>query len=72
MEFVGCSGTDSHRQKWEPTTFIMFGIVALVAVLAGISYGKVNNHFTSQNLTKTVELVAEDTGLNFKENPSVL
>jgi hypothetical protein len=45
----------------------MVGIVALVAAFAGISYGVVNNYLTSKNLTKTVELVTENTGLNFKD-----
>jgi ribonuclease HI len=48
------TGTISHRDKKE-LTVIVLRIAALVAALAGISYGIIANHVTAKNLTKVVE-----------------
>jgi hypothetical protein len=48
------TGTTSHRDKRE-ITLIVLGIIALIAALAGISYGVIANHVTAENLTKVVE-----------------
>jgi hypothetical protein len=41
------TGTASHRDKREGTLIIL-GITALVAALAGISYGVIANHVTAK------------------------
>jgi hypothetical protein len=41
------TGTASHRDKRE-VTLIVLGITALVAALAGISYGVIANHVTAK------------------------
>jgi hypothetical protein len=46
-EFSQQTGTASHRDKRE-VTLIVLGITALVAALAGISYGVIANHVTSK------------------------
>jgi ribonuclease HI len=45
------TGTTSHRDKRE-VTLLVLGIAALVAALAGITYGVIANHVTAKILTK--------------------
>jgi hypothetical protein len=59
-------GTASHRDKRE-VTLIVLGITALIAALAGISYGVIANHVTSKNLTKVVEDTSDQVGLAIKD-----
>jgi DNA-binding CsgD family transcriptional regulator len=54
LNFSQRTGTTSHRDKRE-ITLIVLGITALIAALAGISYGVVANHVTAKYLTKVVE-----------------
>jgi hypothetical protein len=46
---------------------IVLGITALVAALAGISYGVIANHVTAKNLTKVVEDTSDQAGLAIKD-----
>jgi hypothetical protein len=48
-------------------TLIVLGRTALVAALAGISYGVVANHVTAKNLTKVVEDTSDQVGLAIKD-----
>jgi ribonuclease HI len=56
------TGTASHRDKRE-VTVIVLGRTALVAALAGISYGIIANHVTAKNLTKVIEDISDQVGL---------
>jgi ribonuclease HI len=58
--------TAFHRNKRE-VTLIVLGITALVAALAGISYGVIANHVTAKNLTKVVEDTSDQVGLAIKD-----
>jgi hypothetical protein len=60
------TGTACHRDKRE-VTLIVLGITALVAALAGISYGVIANHVTAENLTKVVEDTSDQVGLAIKD-----
>jgi hypothetical protein len=59
-------GTASHRIKRE-IILIVLGITALIAVLAGISYGVIANYETAKNLTKVVEGTSDQVGLAIKD-----
>jgi hypothetical protein len=48
-------------------TLIVLGITALVAAIAGISYGVIANHVTAKNLTKVVEDTSDQVGLAIKD-----
>jgi hypothetical protein len=48
-------------------TIIILGITALVAALAGISYGVIANLVTSKNITKVVEDTSDQVGLAIKD-----
>jgi hypothetical protein len=50
-EMLTTTETACHRDKRE-VTLIVLGITALVAALAGISYGVFANHVTAKNLTR--------------------
>jgi hypothetical protein len=56
----------SHRDKRE-VTLIVLGITALIAALAGISYGMVANHVTAKILTKVVEGTSDQVSLAIKD-----
>jgi hypothetical protein len=56
----------SHRDKRE-ITLIVLGITALIAALAGISYGVIANHVTAKKLTKVVEGTSDQVGLASKD-----
>jgi hypothetical protein len=49
MEFSQQTGTSIHRNHWEPVTLMVLGIMALVASLAGLTYGIVANTMTATN-----------------------
>jgi hypothetical protein len=42
---------------------MVLGIAALVAALAGISYGVIANHVNAKNLTKVVQDTSDQVGL---------
>jgi hypothetical protein len=65
-EMLTTTGTASHRDKRE-ITLIVLGIIALVAALAGISYGVIANHVTAKILTKVVEDTSDQVGLAIKD-----
>jgi hypothetical protein len=65
-EFSQQTGMASHRDKRE-VTLIVLGITALVAALAGISYGVITNHVTAKNLTKVVENISDQVGFAIKD-----
>jgi hypothetical protein len=65
-EFSQQTGTAFHRDKRE-VTLIVLGITALVAALAGISYGVIANYVTAKNLTKVVEDTSDQVGLAIKD-----
>jgi hypothetical protein len=65
-EFSQRTGTASHRNKRE-STLIVLGRTALVASLAGISYGVIANHVTAKTLTKVVEDTSDQVGLAIKD-----
>jgi hypothetical protein len=66
-EMLTTIGTASHRDKME-ITLIVLGITALIAALAGISYGVIANHVTAKkNLTKVVEDTSDQVGLAIKD-----
>jgi hypothetical protein len=65
-EMLNTTGTASHRHKREGT-LIVLGITALVAALAGISYGVIANHVTAKNLTKVVEDTSDQVDLAIKD-----
>jgi hypothetical protein len=48
-------------------TLIVLGRTALVAALAGISYGVIANHVIAKNLTKVVEDTSDQVGLAIKD-----
>jgi hypothetical protein len=58
--------TASHREKSD-VILIALGKTALVAALAGISYGVIANHITAKNLTKVVEDSSDQVGLAIKD-----
>jgi hypothetical protein len=60
------TGTACHRDKKE-ATLIVLGITALVAALAGMSYGVIANHITAKNLTKVVKDTSDQVGLAIKD-----
>jgi hypothetical protein len=59
------TGTPCHRDKRE-VILIVLEITALVAALAGISYGVIANHATAKNLTKVVEDTSDQVGFAIK------
>jgi hypothetical protein len=63
---ITTTGTASHRDKRE-VTLIVLGRTALVAALAGISYGVIANHVTTKNLTKVVEDTSDQVGLAIED-----
>jgi p-aminobenzoyl-glutamate transporter AbgT len=66
-EMLTTTGTAFHRDKRE-VTLIVLEITALVAALAGISYGVIANHVTAKkNLTKVVEDTSDQVGLAIKD-----
>jgi hypothetical protein len=65
-EILTTIGTASHRDKRE-ITLIVLGITALIAALAGISYGVIANHVTAKNLTKVIEDTSDQVGLAIKD-----
>jgi hypothetical protein len=60
------TGTTSHGDKRELILMVL-GIKALVAALAGISYGVIANYVTAKNLTKVVEDTSDQVGLAIKD-----
>jgi hypothetical protein len=63
---LNTTGTDSHREKSD-VILIVLGKTALVAALAGISYGVIANHVTTKNLAKVVEDTSDQVGLAIKD-----
>jgi hypothetical protein len=54
--------TTCHRDKRE-VPLIVLGRAALIAALAGISYGVIANHVTAKIQTKVVEVTSDQVGL---------
>jgi hypothetical protein len=60
------TGTTSHRDK-RKITLIVLGITALIAAVAGISYGVIASYVTAKNLIKVVEDTSDQVGFAIKD-----
>jgi hypothetical protein len=65
-ERLSTTGTTFHRDKRE-VTLVVLGITALIAPLAGISYGVIANHVTVKILTNIVECTLDQVGRTIKD-----
>jgi hypothetical protein len=65
-EFSHQKEIGSYREKRKIVT-LMMGITALIAALAGTTYGVVSNYETTKNLTKMVEETSDKISISFKD-----